>query len=187
LNDPERDSSDLHHLIAVQLRVLLCDKDLPVLLTYAKDNNIDLRVWGPFPRGFTIDPNKVAMMFNALVASYYPVFGGHELVIEDYLDTIVGYIPKIDKESNNAIGTLTYTPKQIIKWLANKEGGAHLDLKPNSTLESIKSAIIVEGSVVGFDKSDNIMERVAVIQLAEWTLLAIKEVLSRTPLIANKS
>ena len=46
LSSPDRWVLDLHIPIAGQLRVLLCDADMPVLLIYARERGIPLRVWG---------------------------------------------------------------------------------------------------------------------------------------------
>lgn len=42
LSSPDRWVLDLHIPVAGQLRVLLCDSEMPVLLTYAKERGIPL-------------------------------------------------------------------------------------------------------------------------------------------------
>ncbi|GGB81762.1 hypothetical protein [Dyadobacter sediminis] len=180
LSDPERDEYDLHYTIAGLLRVLLCDGEVPILLYYAKEHNIELKVWGSYPARHTFNPNKTAYTIDALIASYTLEEDAYEMNIEEYLDTEIGAVPKIDKQTNLAKGTIGYTPKQLIKWICNKDGVAHLELKPMASLESIKSAITVFGTAEGFGKTDAFHLRLAIIQIGEWTLSAIKDILAQT-------
>lgn len=180
LNDPERDAKDLHYIIAGQLRVLLCDSDVPILIHYAKEHNIELKVWGPFPAGFTFNPNKSVFSLNALVASYFQEYDAYEMSISDYLDTVIGAVPKFDKAKNTVTGTISYTPRQLIKWISNKDGVTHLELSPMQSLESVKTAITVEGIVEGFKETDNLILRNSIIQIGEWTNEAIKDIFSKT-------
>lgn len=180
LNDPNRDSKDLHYIIAGQLRILLCDSDVPVLIHYAKEHNIELKVWGPFPVGFTFNSAKAVFSFNALVASYFLEFDAYEMSISDYLDNVIGAVPRIDKTSNTVNGTISYTPRQLIKWISNKDGVTHLELSPMQSLESVKTAISVEGIVEGFTRADNFILRNSIIQIGVWANEAIKDILSKT-------
>lgn len=180
LVDPKRDEKDLHYIIAGQLRVLLCDSDVPILLHYAKAHNFDLKVWGPFPAGFNFQSNKSIFSFNALVASYFPVYDAHELSIADYLDTVIGAVPKFTQIANSVSGTISYTPKQLIKWISNKDGVSHLELSPMQSLQNVKDAITCEGIIEGFEKTDNFILRNSIIQIGEWANEAIKDILSKT-------
>ena len=71
-----------------------------------------------------------------------------------------------------------YTPRQLIKWVANKEGVAHLDLKPPTTLEAIQTAITVTGTVEGYTATDEFLLRHGIVQIAKWTVRGIEHVLA---------
>ncbi|MDI6051048.1 hypothetical protein QLS31_14550 [Flavobacterium sp. XS2P24] len=178
LTDPRRDEKDLHYTIAGQLRVLLCDADVPVLLRYAAESNVALKVWAAYPAGFKYRTDKAIFSFNALIASYYPEYDAYEMSIEDFLDTEIGAVPKVDKISNIVSGTIAYTPRKLIKWISNKDGVTHLELSPMQSLETIKFAIEVEGNVDGFTQTDSLLIRSAIIQIGEWTNEAIKGLLT---------
>jgi hypothetical protein len=142
LRSDDRWVLDLHIPIATQLRVLLCDADFPMLLTYAKDRDITLRVWGPRPPGSGLT-TKLLFGWNALVASWQPVSAGFEMSIEEYLDTGVAVTTLPGEQAGRA-----YSPRQIIKWVANKEGGAHFSFDKPATLEVLKQSAWSSGDRV---------------------------------------
>jgi hypothetical protein len=172
LNHPERDVRDLHLPIAGQLRVLLTDKSVPILLEYAQDKGVDLRIWGPQPAGSQGDPRAV-VDFNALVASWEPVADGYEMSITEYLDTALGAVPLISRDTSKRPVGSWYTPRQLIKWVSNKEGVTHLDFDPPATLRSLKDGFQFDGTVEGFGAVDEFLIRWALVQLGKWTLRAI--------------
>ena len=185
LADAERDAVDLHLPIAGQLRALLCDRDVPILLMYAAHKGVDLRIWGPNPPGFQGPPGKLAFQFNALVASPEPTYGAFEMSIDQYLGTAVGAVPIPDPAGGRPRQTVWYTPRQLIKWVANKEGVSHLDLNPPPFLRAIQDAVSTTGTVelvgpgqdLSFGATDNFLIRSALLQIATWTIHAIERVL----------
>lgn len=103
----------------------------------------------------------------SLVASWNePEVGGHSLghrlKIEDYLVTPLGLVGG------------SYNPTQLIKWLANKEGIAHLDFRKPKTLQQLKQTILhtSDGDLREFE-----VKR-AVQQLGAWAITAIDYLLS---------
>src|ERR1044072_4214409 len=67
-------NESIHYLpIAGQLRVLLCDADTPILLSYAKTKGVDLKVWAPVPLPDSLRDGLVLSM-NLNVASWTPFF-----------------------------------------------------------------------------------------------------------------
>lgn len=174
LSDPQRDTDDVFYYIAGILRVLLCDGDSSLLLYYAKENNIELEIWGPNPPSFKYDNSKNRFSIISNVASYFEVDFSYKMKIEEYLKTEIGLVPL--KESS----VLGYTAIDIIKWTCNKEGITHMETKPFQKLESIKSAIRVRGDVSGYENTDSFLLRSPITQLGMWALTTIKEVLSKT-------
>jgi hypothetical protein len=134
-----------------------------MLLTYAKDRDITLRVWGPRPPGSGLT-TKLLFGWNALVASWQPVSAGFEMSIEEYLDTGVAVTTLPGEQAGRA-----YSPRQIIKWVANKEGGAHFSFDKPATLEVLKQSAWSSGdsNVEAFE-----VKRI-VFGVAEWTHAAL--------------
>src|SRR3989442_8021036 len=170
LNSPERESLDLHLQIAGQLRVLLCDGELPILIRYARERGVPLRVWGPrSPRQSAHPPLFFA--FYALVASWDKLADAYEMSIEEFLDPPIG-VASVAPADGLGPGS-PYTPRQVIKWAANKEGVAHLDLDKPATLESLKASQYRRGEVV----TEEMELRRVLYQIADWALHAIDHVL----------
>jgi len=181
LADRERDTADLHFQIAGQLRVLLCDPKLPILLTYAEHKQLPLRIWGPNPAGFRGPQSGFGFEFNALLASAQPVADGYEMSIEEYLDTAIGGMTVRKQGDDGPPRSVWYTPRQLIKWVANKEGVAHLELDPHASLTAVQTGIVVSGTVtvergseqvLSFGATDQFTVRSALLQIAVWTVQA---------------
>lgn len=152
---------DYHVPVATQLRTLLCDRTLPVLLTFAEARGIALRIWGPRPAGSRVNP-QILVAWKALAASWFPVANGHEMPIGVYLDTELAVIP---------VGTegRAFTPRQIIKWVANKEGGAHFSFDRPATLEALRATEWRSGdTVVASFQAKQVLEAIG-----HWTHTAI--------------
>ena len=130
---------DFHVPVATQLRVLLCDRKLPVLLAFARFKGLPLRIWGPRPAGSGLETDSY-FEWTALVASWTPVPDGHEMSIEEYLETGVAVVP-LGSEGR------AFSPRQIINWVANKEGGAHLSFDKPATLAALRKSVWKRGEV----------------------------------------
>lgn len=152
--------------LAGYLRILLVDEGLPVLLRFAEAkgktlyayvSNDDLRqlegkpVWG----------------WSGLVLSWTPEDGALRITIKDFLDRPIGLY------SDDAGFAHTYTPKQLIKDTANKEGVAHLDFKKGRRLERLKVMSICGPEGI----SDSQEIRHAIKAISGWTYNAIAYVL----------
>jgi hypothetical protein len=144
------------------LRILLVNRDLPVLLHYAKERcktlyayvpNFDLRefegqpVWG----------------WSGFVISWNPENGSKRITIEEFLDRAIGLY------SDEQGVACTYTPRQLINYAANKEGVAHLELKKPKKLEAMKLMAIVDER----GRSDSQEFKHALRAIARWTYDAI--------------
>lgn len=71
-----------------------------------------------------------------------------------------------------------YTPADTIKLVANKEGAAHLESRQNELLEDIKSTFVVNIPVPGFQATDGFVLRTIILQIAEWCVWAIEDLLA---------
>jgi hypothetical protein len=171
LASPERWELDLHVPIAVQLRVLACDADLPMLQTYARARGKPLRVWGPSPKGTSAGPSELIFSFSALIASWRPVPDGFEMDFDDYLDTSVGTV-SIPLGEGRSEGR-RYSPRQIIKWVANKDGGAHFSFERPATLEVLRKSTWRRGET----EVDSFQVKHVIFGVAEWTHHALVETL----------
>ena len=85
-----------------------------------------------------------------------------------------------------------YTPKWLIKRVANREGGTHHQPKPDASLEVLKDSIVAldgsttslvgpEGVVIEFGKNSDFELRSALLQIAVWARDAAKQVLASAP------
>ena len=183
LEHPDRDPDNFHFQMAGVLRSMLCDSQWPTLVRFAQEFSVSLRVWGPYPPA-AIDKSPPDFSFNALVASTQPVLGGYEMSIEEYLGAPIGAIAV---PVGKTMKPTWYTPQQIIKWTANKEGPAHFDPNLPATYQGVGSAWKVVGSVTmhgpqgstQIKKNDNIQLRIALIQIAQWSIVAADEVLAK--------
>ncbi|SRR6266480_249242 len=172
MDHPQREELDLHLPIAGILRVMLCDATLPILTTFARERGIPLKVWARRPAKKPVHPD-VLFALHALICSWEPVGGGHEMSVEDFLDTVVG-VASIATPDGMGTGS-PYTPRQVIKWAANKEGVAHFDLDKPATLENLKASTYSRG-----DATTTEMElRRVIYDVAEWTWRAALEVVPR--------
>lgn len=188
LVDPARDVVDLHLAMAPHLRALLCDANAPILIVCAEYKKLSLPIWGPFPAGFTPPSDCLAMTFNALVASSNPVLGGYQMTIEQYLDTPIGAVPFTSRDGLTE-QTVWYTPRQVIKWVANKDGGAHFDLETPPNFDGIRSSLSVVGQVsytapgvaLALGSNDDFVVRSAIVQISTWAVRAAETVLDAPP------
>lgn len=161
--------ADLHVPLATHLRVLLCDRGLPVLLVFADFKGIPLRIWGPRPARTAHNP---VMLFSwtALIASWQPVGGGYEMSIRDYLDTEIAVV------SAGQAGR-PVTPRQVIKWVANKEGGAHFSLEKPAALQALKGSVCRSGDAA----IDSFQAKQILHAIGLWTHSAIGACLGMIP------
>lgn len=185
LEHRDRDPNNFHLALAGIVRSMLCDAQWPTLLAFAGALSVDLRVWGPYPPSAG-NEKPPAFAFNALIASAEPVGHGYEMSAEEYLDAPIGAIaiPTTDEAPPRATW---YTPRQLIKWAANKEGPSHFDPKSVPTFSHIGAAIGASGSVfmIGHDGSetpvtenDNLILRVALLQIAQTAVVLADMLLS---------
>ena len=153
--------------LAGYLRVLLVDDDLPVLLRCAKEKSKMLYAYVEDSDLRTLE-GKAVWLWSGFVISWTPEQGSKRITIEEFLDRAIGLYS--DEQGLARI----YTPKQLIKYTANKEGVAHLDLKKPTALEQMKLTTISDGRRT----SDSQEIRHAIRAIAGWTYNAIGYVLA---------
>ena len=184
LEHPDRDIHNFHIALAGVLRSMLCDGKPSTLLALGRELSFEMRVWGPYPPS-AIKARPPSFSFNALTVSTEPAFGAYEMSVEEYLDAPIGSVQVIISNDLRARSDW-YTPRQLIKWAANKEGPSHFDPKSSATFQSVGSAIICSGSVTMIGPTgetpiavnDNILQRMALIQIAQMTVELAGKVLS---------
>ena len=188
LDHPQRDELDFHVALAGPLRSLLCDADWPTLLKLAEALGESPRVWGPYAPSDR-DKKAPTFCFNALTASAEPVTFSHEMSFAEFLDAPVGAVGMIDQATGRSKGHW-YTPRQLIKWAANKDGPSHFDPKTPATYTAIAASSLVstgEVSMVGpggetvLTRSDNLPLRMALLQIAQATHVVANDLLCRCP------
>lgn len=161
-------NESLHYLpIAGQLRVLLCDADTPILLSYAKTKGVHLKVWAPIPLPDSLR-DRLVLGLNFNVAGWTPFFQSCPMSIEKFLDSEIGFALALNNQNARP-----YTPRQVIKWVANKEGIAHLDFKKPQTLLGLKAW---KWNSKGKTFDDGLI-RIIILRIAAWAYSAIHEVL----------
>ncbi len=185
LQHPDRDFDNFHLALAGVLRSMLCDRDKSTLLVLAREISMDLRVWGPFPAHATTT-RPPDFVFKALTMSATPEFNTHEMSIDEYLDAPIGAI-SVSRPGETHLSSQWYSPCQLIKWTANKEGPTHFDPKSSAAFQSIGSSIVAIGSVSMISQSgetpitenDNLLQRMALIQIAQSTTVLADQVLAK--------
>jgi hypothetical protein len=152
--------------LAGYLRILLVDDDLPVLLRCAKEKGKVLYAYVSDLDLGTLE-GKALVGWSGFVISWTPEGKSKRITIEEFLDRAIGLY------SDERGLACTYTPKQLIKYTANKEGVAHLSLKKPRALEQMKLMTIFDDR--GTSDSQEIKH--AVRAIAAWTYNAIGYVL----------
>jgi hypothetical protein len=163
---PDRDSTNAHIFLAGNLRTLLCDK-YPIMIRYAELLGRELRIWGPRLHD-VMEAEKVIVSVNFFIASYESNPLLKEMGIGDYLQTPIGVANRHK-----------YTPLDVIKLVANKEGAAHLNPHQHEELEDIKSAFTASASTSGGAMDDSeVILRTTILQISLWALLTIGDLLT---------
>ena len=185
LEHAQRDEANFHLALAGVLRSMLCDADCPTLIVLARELSIDLRVWGPYPPEAK-NEKPPTFAFNALTVSAEPTACAYEMGVDQFLDAPIGAVT-VDDASGGRPRSTWYTPRQLIKWAANKEGPAHFDPKPSATFQAVGSSIISGGEASMVDASgetpisrnDNLLHRMAFLQMAQAVVSLSGRVLER--------
>ena len=163
--------TDYYFQIAGWLRVLLCDKDIPILLKYADVRQVELYVWGPRKLPPSLQQELIFHM-RSQIASWVPFQPhSHKYTIEEFLDTPIGY------ESIQVAGASEprpYTPRQLIKWVANKDGVSHLDFKKPQIFRKVK-AWQWNSKEEAYEDG---LVRKHIVKLGEWAYHAIRDLLA---------
>lgn len=169
LNRNDINESPHYLLIASQLRVLLTDERyVPILLQYAKAKGVELSVWAPMALPASLR-DKLVFNMNLNVASWTPFFRSRQMLIEEFLDTEIGHALSLSSQDARP-----YTPRQVIKWVANKEGVTHLDFSKPQTLLGLQAWKWNSGG----ETYDDGLVRKIILQIGAWSYSAIDEVLN---------
>lgn len=171
LNDKEIDRNTLYKQFAGQLRVLLCDNDLAVLTAYADEIGKELSIVVGTTSITENAPSSLTFTYDAYFCWWDYLYSGDTVLIRDYLEKIIGVIPVQDGDKSISV---KYTPKEIIKWVANKDGVSHLNLKPPRVHKAMKNIVGYSGN----KKYSNLIAQNLILQLAEWCYIAINYVFS---------
>jgi hypothetical protein len=152
--------------LAGYLRILLVDGDMPVLLRFAKEKGKTLYAYVSDYSLRQLE-GKAMWGWSGFVISWTSERESVSVTIEDFLDRAIGLY-----SDENGLAR-TYTPRQLIKYTANKEGVAHLDLKKPTALKEMKLMTISDQQ--GHSDSQEIKH--AVQAISAWTYSAIGYVL----------
>jgi hypothetical protein len=157
--------------VAAQLRVLLCDADIPILLRYATEKGKPLFVWCPPPFPESLLPGLASLISPCRCGWEKTMPADEQHLVGDFLDMPIGYEPVSDPIGNKTMRP--YTPRQLIKWLSNKEGACHLDLNKPQVLKSLKNWKWRSAE----REFENPWARRAIQQIGIWAYMAIGNVL----------
>ena len=169
LTDPRRAEKRFYLPLAGELRVLLCDKDVPILLEYSRAVHADLSIFAPETSMYDAIAPGAVLALSFMGVGWDSTRTGRVIMIEDYLDQRIGAVPA----SPGASEGKPFTPRSVIKWLANKEGVAHLDFEKPGPLASLKSITFHHG---GQEFEGIVMQRL-IYDLSRWAFFAICYVL----------
>jgi hypothetical protein len=161
LRSADRYESGIHGLVAVQLRVLLCDADCPLIPTYADTKMVNIYVYGPIQQSTRLRKSMVVHV-NERVISHRPFAGSQPYDLQTYLDATIQVVP-VRSFQDECPGE-EVTPRKLIKWVANKDGYAHFDFNVPRAFQSLKSWHRADslGVTEEFAIKDNIF------QIADW-------------------
>jgi hypothetical protein len=157
--------------LAMYLRLLLADRTRAVLLRFAKAIGKTLYAYVSDEDLSRLDGEAV-WAWSGFVLSWTPEPGTHRITIEKFLDRPIGVY------SDHAGIAHTYTPRQLIKDTANREGVAHLAFKKGRRLQQLKLARLVGPNGV----SGSFEVRHGICAITGWTYNAIQDVLNECPL-----
>lgn len=162
LQHPDRLTSGIHGQVAVQLRVLLCDADCPILLRYADDKMVNLYVYGPvqYPPRLR---NHMVLHLSAQIIGRDPFVGSRAYDLRSFLDTTVHVVPV--RAFRDAKPGEDVTPRKLIKWVANKDGFAHFDFDKPRAFEAFKTWRRFDGVT----ETEEFAVKENLFQIAAWT------------------
>jgi hypothetical protein len=163
LEDPEFYAHDLYVPMAGDLRLLLCDRKHPVLIEAAEAQGMSLRVWGPYPPGQR-DLSDTLLTWTTKYAGSKEYDNSYIMTIQEYLDTPIGV----------AMLGIAYTPGDIIRWVANKEGAAHLDMRKPSGLMALRDTVLLRDG----QRIHSSVLRDVIADLTLWCIDAIDDVMA---------
>jgi len=165
MKDANRFSAKNYLPIAGQLRALLCDSDVPILLHYAKHKGIPLRIVAQ-PSSIGTLPELPSPILELNSGGFRPHWNSNNeeqtIDFSEFLDLKIGVVPVGGTGS-------AYSSRQVIKWVANKEGVSHLDFKRPATLESLNSISFHNGDVI----EEAFVIQNLIYSLGRWTQIAI--------------
>lgn len=167
LNDPKKDKLNLYLPLAGQLRVLLCDKDLPILITYAEAFGIPLSIVAPESATEKLGFKETVLEMNFGYIGWDSTDNGKTISIQEFLDKPIGVVP-VESHNTSSKGN-KYSPMQIIKWVANKEGITHLNFKKPATLTSLMNITFQSKG----QKTEGLLVRRIIYQTARWAQIVI--------------
>src|SRR5712691_6859169 len=154
-----QDNYSLEYLrLAGCLRLLLVDGPRSVLLRFAKAKGKTLYAFVPDDDIRQLE-GKPVWGWCAFVISWTPEAGARRVTIEEFLNRPMGVY------ADHTGVAHTYTPKNLIKDTANREGVAHLAFKKGRRLQQLKLARLVGPNGV----SDSLEIRHAIRAIAGWT------------------
>ena len=165
MDDPNKIINQNYSSLAVHLRALLCDADIPILIIAAKYVGLTLPIvggCGDFLKGM---PEGMILLYDFVGCHWDSTRQGLAVPIEEFLTYPIGF------DQGNVNGervSQSYNPTQIIKWVANKDGAAHLALNEPDLYKSVKGLIFHSN---GIDNKNFISQRL-IYQLSRWTIIA---------------
>lgn len=120
-------------VISSQLRALICSGSRslnPLLINLAEDKSVPLFCYGPSTRNSDKDEFtvlKISFFFIGLTP-FSP--GNQRYELNEWL-----FSPFV------RLGDMIYTPNEVIRMVAEKEGGVHYDSEPNGKILKLKSIV----------------------------------------------
>jgi len=165
MKDTNRFNAKNYLPVAGQLRVLFCDSDVPILLYYTKQKGVPLRIVAQ-PSSIETLPELPSPILELNSGGFRPHWNSNNeeetLDFNEFLDLKIGVVPVGGKGS-------AYSSRQVIKWIANKEGVSHLDFKRPATLESLNSISFHNGDTI----EESFVVQDLIYSLGRWTQIAI--------------
>lgn len=167
----QQDDANYLKIIAGQLRALVCfgGRSLnPLLLNLADEKKVVLKCYGyPVEEILELGHNIVLALPPSKTISHEPAPGLKPLGFKEWLNST--YL---------CLGKYKYTPNEIIRMVAEKEGGAHYDDALPEKLTKIKG-IIYHKSSVQYNETEKLLVQTAEMALHFGKLILNKNLLWR--------
>jgi hypothetical protein len=174
LADEGRFQNGIHGLVAVHLRVLLCDRAKSLVQLYADQKMANIYLFAPVQYPERLRKGMVTQ-WNHQVIGREPFVGSSPTNLDGFLHRTIFVVPV--RAFQDARPGDDVTPFNLIRWVADKDAFAHLDFNLPAAFRSLKTWHRSEGLMV----TDEACIKDGLFQIADWTADIVDQLLGAKP------